>query len=287
MNTLYHYCSNEAFCAIIESQSVRLSSLSLSNDSKEGKLVADIINHLAIKDGLREHEISRLQYSVETIERIIEGLGFCLSEKGDLLSQWRGYASDATGVSIGFSSEYFIELSKTLEEEKAKGFSLEKIVYEEDEQIALVSPTYNEVKELIDKGAYDLPRVKGLLDTRTEEEIEKEYEELKSKSLEAGMTIFTLFTELFRLKSAAFIEEQEWRLISHFFKVGKDECMFHALGNRIIPYRTSNLRKLETNPIREVVLGPKNITPNFVVESFLEKFGFSEVKVLRSAATYR
>lgn len=31
-----------------------------------------------------------------------EGLGFCLSERGDLLSQWRGYAAQGRGVSIAF-----------------------------------------------------------------------------------------------------------------------------------------------------------------------------------------
>ena len=33
---LYHYCSNEAFCSILKSKSLWLSSLSLSNDKMEG-----------------------------------------------------------------------------------------------------------------------------------------------------------------------------------------------------------------------------------------------------------
>jgi hypothetical protein len=34
---LYHYCSNATFLSIIESNTIRLSDLSLSNDSQEGR----------------------------------------------------------------------------------------------------------------------------------------------------------------------------------------------------------------------------------------------------------
>src|SRR5690606_28676010 len=37
-----------------------------------------------------------------------EGFALCLSEKGDLLSQWRAYARDGTGISIGFSSDFLM-----------------------------------------------------------------------------------------------------------------------------------------------------------------------------------
>lgn len=106
MTILYHYCSNNAFHSIIENSSIWLSSLSLSNDSMEGKLVAEIIGLIAKDDELDQAATERLQESVFRLEQFVDGLGFCLSECGDLLSQWRGYADDATGVSIGFSKNY-------------------------------------------------------------------------------------------------------------------------------------------------------------------------------------
>ena len=44
---LYHYCSNIAFHSIIENRRIWLSSLSLSNDSMEGRIVAEILARMA------------------------------------------------------------------------------------------------------------------------------------------------------------------------------------------------------------------------------------------------
>jgi hypothetical protein len=87
MAILYHYCSTASFLAIAQSQSFWLSSLSLSNDTMEGKLVASVIAHLAERDSLDQRTISSLQDAIGIFEQIIDGLGFCLSEDGDLLSQ--------------------------------------------------------------------------------------------------------------------------------------------------------------------------------------------------------
>jgi hypothetical protein len=88
----------------------------------EGKLVAEIIDQLAKRDGLDELAIKELQDLIGFIETQFDGLGFCLSEEGDLLSQWRGYAADATGFSIGFSKDSLMYLNR----QKLPGFSLKK-----------------------------------------------------------------------------------------------------------------------------------------------------------------
>src|ERR1022692_3736988 len=106
MEILYHYCSTASFHAIVQSHSLWLSSLSLSNDTMEGKLVASTIARLAERESLDQDHVRSLQHGIRFIEENIDGLGFCLSEEGDLLSQWRGYAENATGVAIGFSTEY-------------------------------------------------------------------------------------------------------------------------------------------------------------------------------------
>lgn len=287
MMILYHYCSNLSFHSIIEHRSIWLSSLTLSNDSMEGKLVAEIISHLAKADGLDIAAIQRLQESVEGLEKVIDGLGFCLSEDGDLLSQWRGYAADATGVSIGFSQQYLVQLAEASLNQKKSGFTLQRVEYERLAQVNLVKPTYTKLKELIANGAFKLPGKWGLLDTRSDEEVEKENEKIKHAYYELSMTVLMLFKDLFLLKTKAFNEELEWRLISHFVKSGNDYCMFRAANDRLIPYREFELVALEESPIREVILGPKNLTPSYVIESFLRKHGFTNVKISRSEATYR
>jgi hypothetical protein len=133
MDILYHYCSTASLHAIVQSHSLWLSALSLS------------------KDALDQDTIRRLQDSIGGLKQIIEGLGFCLSEDGDLLSQWRGYASDATGVAIGFSTEYLNWLSETSIGRDEPGCTLQQVVYEPSAHESLVQPTYLQVKQLIPK----------------------------------------------------------------------------------------------------------------------------------------
>ncbi len=287
MTTLYHYCSNNSFHSIIESKSIWLSSLSLSNDSMEGKLVAEIITHIAKEDGLGEREIKRLHQYIEGLENFIDGLGFCLSEEKDLLSQWRGYATDASGVSIGFSKEYFEELSKISVGTNKYGFTLNRVAYDKSAQVDLVRPTYLKIKEFIDKGALEFPRIRTILDTRSEEEIEEDNKKFKRAYMDLSMGVLVLFKDLFKLKTMAFREEKEWRLISYFLKTGGDNCIYRAVNDRIIPYRIFNLETLGHDSIKEIILGPKNRTPKYVVESFLNNYGFSNVKVQFSEASYR
>lgn len=287
MDILYHYCSTASFHAIVQSRSLRLSSLSLSNDTMEGKLVSRTIVRLARKDSLDQNFVHRLQGIVENLEGMVDGLGFCLSEDGDLLSQWRGYAADASGVAIGFSTSYLNWLSEESTEHPIESnIILQKVKYEEADHESYVEPTYRKVKLLIDEGAFKMPSVRGLLETRTKDEIEQEnvaisktYSKLTSESM-------NLLLELFLLKANAFREEREWRLLAYLV-TGAEHCSHRALHDRIVPYRKVELKELERQPIVEVILGPKHSTPIKVVEDFLKQGHFGAVKVRSSKASYR
>lgn len=287
MEALYHYCSTQTFWSIVSNRSVRLSSLSLSNDTLEGKLVSKSLVRLAQRDGLDEYTIRRLLESVEHVERLADGLGFCLSEEPDLLSQWRGYAADATGISIGFSQEYLTWLGKAVATETGSGFSLNRVVYDDAEHDTHVEATYQEAKRLIEQGAYKRWGVRMLLDTRTDEEFERDRKEGESAFRSLSMSLLMLLFKLFLLKSFAFREEREWRLLAYFMRTGTDSCSFRATRDRIIPFREIPLLELERQPIREVVLAPKHITPDLVIEDFLRQNGFDNVQVRRSEASYR
>jgi hypothetical protein len=261
---LYHYCSNEAFEQIVVSKSIWLSALSLSNDSMEGKISSKIMNDLARENVLPSLEIQLISKIFSRTERIIDGLRFCLSEKGDLLSQWRGYASDATGVSIGFSTSYLKDLMR-----KENNSAPIQVEYDYVKHRELVQPSYARMKKLIDSG--------GIIESGSPTASSKaEYldmvEELAYKS--------------FHLKSKGFEEEREWRLLSLFVKNGKVPCSFRVGQNQIIPYRGYKL-SAQRNPIIEVWLGPKHVTPKWIIESFLKRSGFDHVHVESSAATYR
>lgn len=254
----------------------------------EGKLVADMLSRLAQADGLDAAATQKLQESMAFVEQLFDGLGLCLSEDGDLLSQWRGYASDASGISIGFSKDYLEELANARDPEEP-GFTLKKVEYETEAQENLVKPTYLRVKELIEKGAYKIPGRRSLLDSRSDEELERDNKDIEDTRLQLSMTMLTLIPKLFLLKTKAFREEREWRLISPFIKNTEinDTCSFRALTDRIVPYRKFELHKLQTGPIVEIILGPKNTTPSHAIDSFLIQNGFSDVKIKYSEASYR
>ncbi|MGO9137231.1 MAG: DUF2971 domain-containing protein [Syntrophales bacterium] len=252
----------------------------------EGKLVAAILTRLAEADGLDQAATQKLQELVSLLEQVIDGLGFCLSEDGDLLSQWRGYAADATGVSIGFSKDYLEQFSKASRAQKKPGFTLQRVVYDPDDQESLVEPTYIEIKKHINEGAFKFSG-KHLLDARSDDEVKRDNEMIKGTFSRLSMKVLTLFEKLFLLKTRAFREEREWRLISYLVKTGEDICSFRAVNDRIVPFREFELLESESGSIVEVILGPKNTTPNYVVESFLKQRGFANAIILRSEATYQ
>ncbi len=284
---LYHYCSNEAFWSIISKREIWLSSLSLTNDPMEGKWLHKVFREICADEKLDESTTNRVIEHIAGLNKLIEGLGFSLSEHGDMLSQWRGYASDASGMCIGFSKTYFEELAKSNEAAEKSGFTLIKVEYNAERQKTILRPTYKKVKQFIDEGAFLYGRQQVLLDPRPKEEFEAENEKRKKAFQELSNHVLILFPNLFKLKNPAFGEEDEWRLISYFAKRGNDECAFRATSDRIIPYRIFDIPPKENGPISEVILGPKNITPKDLIEAFLKQHGYADVKVTPSEATYR
>lgn len=63
----------------------------------------------------------------------------------------------------------------------------------------------------------------------------------RSANMNLSFAALALFGQLFLLKSAAFKEEREWRLVSYLVKVTPDTCLHRAAGAQIIPYRSSLL----------------------------------------------
>lgn len=287
MTALYHYCSTNSFKTIIEQNTILLSSLNLSNDSLEGRLITDIFSRISTSDGVSKESQEKLRDGVTFLEQLYDGLGFCLSEQGDLLSQWRGYAYDASGFSIGFSKEYLDSITQQDNKLAKSDFLLKKVVYSPSEQEEIVRPTYSKVKQIVDDGKLVIPGRKGLLDPRSDEELEQERKDFEIAYKTMLLTMYELLPNLYALKTAAFSEEREWRIISYMLRDGDTSCSFRALNNRLVPTRTFDLIKTNIEPIQEVILGPKNITPLYVIHKFLKQYGFKNVTVKTSSATYR
>jgi Protein of unknown function (DUF2971) len=278
MDTLYHYCSTDSFQAIVESRSIRLSSLSLSNDAAEGKLVRQVMRDLAAKDGIRHDVLELVEDAFDYLESATDGLGFCLSEEPDLLSQWRGYAADATGVSIGFSTDFLRDL------EQPPLLRLHPVRYSASEHEELIEPGYRKLRNTVGAPNFELAIPKAsLLASR----LITTQEQLDDARFDVVMQILILDTEMYRLKGSAFREEKEWRLLRLAdSETLRDECSYRSAGTKLVPFLSQPLDP-DHHPIKEVILGAKHSTPEHVVKAFLNSKGFSRVEVRRSSASYR
>lgn len=295
MDTLFHYCSNEAFLSIITSKKIRLSSLSLANDAMEGKIVARVFRSLAEADKLEEASISRVEgYMLKALDDFIEGVGFCLSEDGDLLSQWRGYASDGQGVSIGFTKRYFERLSNRLKEQDKPSFTVRKVEYDPEKQKTLIAKNYAKLKLEVEAGAFKMQGSRSLLDARSEQQIAVDDKAISDAHQRLYIELLGMMLSFHSFKDRAFAEEREWRLLAHniISDLAKYPDLdlgvnFAAHANKLVPYQTIELVDIQIPPIAEVILRPKNITPEHVFRRALFKNGHRGVLVRGSAASYR
>lgn len=296
---LFHYCPSDSFVSIVSTRTVRLSALSLSNDSREGRLVSETLMRVADRDGLSNANgiiglgsmigfQSKLRSSLEFLERLFDGLGFCLSADGDLLSQWRGYADDGRGVSIGFHRSYWEKLSAKLRESDEWGFTLNKVIYEPTEHEELVKPTYTELRKLIDQGAFETTGRRTLLDSRSDEDIAADDKRIEASYRELMFKILGLFPMLYKLKSDAFKEEKEWRLVAAHYTENDETLGYRARGTSVIPFRDVAMSDIEgESSITEIILGPRHITPPAVIKAMLKQHGFGDIQVTKSRASYR
>ncbi len=291
MDTLYHYCTNHTFLSIIGKRSLCFSSLSLSNDFMEGRLFNQFFAELQYANDPGKSIYHKwLAGNFNTIQKNFEYLGFCLSEKEDLLSQWRGYADDGAGMSIGFSKSYLDELITDINSSRPKisTSALRKIIYDPEDQKITIRETMDRlfltVEKLIEENICKNKQIITIFDFF--HDIKKEHTEFINPLI--GLSIAELVKYLYAFKLDGFKEEQEWRIIECFQKDNiNHDCSYRISDNKIIPYRKYELKKLLSNPIAEVYIGPKNKTPKYVIDNFLKQNGFDGVEIIISKNSYR
>jgi hypothetical protein len=285
---LYHYCSNSSFVSIISTKEIWASDFSLANDFMEGKWVREVFQRHCADREVRSGEQGQLVQHLNAVLDLANAAGFCMSEEGDLLSQWRGYADDGTGVAIGFSKEYLEHLG-SLKRDRNDAFnaSLTKVEYDLNAQKRVIGEILDPILKLVSEGALRAHTILSIIS-----EDEKTAQNKKFAQMLHRFILF--FFHLYSLKNPAFAEEREWRIISHILKIknseGQKELLdveFRALRDRVVRYRRIALEDLSEKIVDEIVLGPKNITSEEIVGQLLEKNGWKEVKIRRSSASYR
>jgi len=268
---LHHYCTTETFMAIVASKRIRLSALSMSNDSEEGRLVLRLTEKLGEAHHTEPAVLASLRAHWNEVVAANEGLGFCLSEHGDLLSQWRGYAGQGRGVSIGFSTEFLKRVS-VADEADEHFATLERVEYGEAQQLHEYGPTYTAlVNAIVD--------AQGYLQYGHVSITEKLQAVLNRKLRPWTRKIYTF-------KNDGFAEEREWRMLALLAAEEQEDCSYRAVDDKIVAFRELRLDADECQAILSVTLGPKHVTPVDQVERMLQRHGINAT-VTKSALTYR
>jgi hypothetical protein len=141
---IYHYCSVEAFAGIIGTKTLWLTNVMDTNDRSEFRIVADKCKK-AFKN--KQGEPDRLIRDIDDMNNWAMPNTYicCFSALGDSLGQWRGYAKQGHGVSIGFTKSA-LGIPESIPEPSfdCKNLGIMPLEYDDKRQEQLI-------KDLIDK----------------------------------------------------------------------------------------------------------------------------------------
>ncbi|NTU47348.1 DUF2971 domain-containing protein [Candidatus Roizmanbacteria bacterium] len=266
--TFYHYCSLEAFISIIQKEEIWLSYLKLSSDAMEGMVFKNTILTLAERDKISPIIIDLLKNVIIAIENELDGFIFSLSNQGDLLNQWREYASDGSGFSIGFSEDFLFDAKPIISEQfNYHPTIFSPILYNREEQEKAVDDIYDRIKTRI-----------------TEFHKHKNPKKLISKLFfELDIT----FQDIFRLKTNNYINEKEYRIILTETSTTKNtETFYRNHKCTILPYKKIPILN-KNKAIIEVILGYNNNTPLKIISDLLTKHGFLNTTISKSSIPHR
>lgn len=98
---IYHYCNTAAFNSIIATKQVWLTDITKLNDRSEYKSGFDLILEILKEKGLADKQVFQ-DIHTDKLNNNFQILVACFSQEGDVGSQWRLYADDSKGLSIGF-----------------------------------------------------------------------------------------------------------------------------------------------------------------------------------------
>lgn len=247
---LYHYAGMETIWKIMESDYFLARNVRFSNDSEEYRLGEQMIK------GYMEQNFPEKEQCREIYERMRRGTQMfymiCFCRKGDLLSQWRGYAKDGVSLGMDFTEE------DGSQDNHVEVFTLLNNFKNRENSKYKVEKRYTRFAEMpyqvfyVDKAGKDLA-------------LEDACESFKDKE--------TVREQLLNLvpfiKDAGFTEEAEYRILFDISELDDTEARNRIIMNRKIEYIDRDGRKLpniavefgngekKENAVEEIILGKR------------------------------
>lgn len=272
-DVLYHYCPSRALPEILQSGVLWLTHQSGLNDLHEAVWAVPFI-----QDAIQQRKTDITKEFLVAVGRLFELNALSetyvasFSSDGDVLSQWRAYGMDGDGFAIGFRPSAFpaqprIPITSAVP----------------DHTVGLLKVYYD--NEMLKRTITDI------LDCQL------------SAEQDANSIIncsFQLRALALSFKNPAFREEDEWRVcyspIITTDPVKRDlqiigmlrELRFRTNRYGVLPYFQmpfgSNARE---DAIAEIVVGPKNLSSNQLLNMLLLSLGYKNAQVRRSSSSYR
>lgn len=298
--TLYHYTTLESLKAIIEKQSFFCSNSAYLNDKKEYNFglelfISEFKNKIEkLNDEITVNIFNSILFELNQ-KTISNHYATCFSLEGDLLSQWRAYANDGKGISIGLDRKKLINGFENI----ASGFYIE---YNNPNQLELVNKLIDTITD------YYIKHFNLINEIESEEDV---YKEIALEINELVDKYIGLF------KHNSFEEEKEFRfemstdkqfsnsLENISYRVGKNNLLVpykvlktnYAFEKDRMQYDKSDLEILDKNkkfkiknlPITEIIIGPSlDFELNkHSISDFLRKNNYPDVKIISSEVPYR
>ncbi len=275
MPTIYHYCSVESFFSIIKSKTMWLSSAHNLNDYQEMSWLKNKLKERLLKETINKELLHLFFEGMELAEDTPYICSF--SKNGDILSQWRAYANDGTGIAIGFNSNAF-GLKKTDIPNNNIFFihstSLAEVVYDEKEQQSIIDSISSKTIQTINNNT------------------DGDFEYFIELTNEINKISYFC-------KNPAFSEEQEVRaiysppqlmsnIISELSNGIVSNVKYRTSLNNITPYVEIKFPlDNAVNPILNIFLGPKCRIDERDMIGFLRSEGYHDFIINKSSASYR
>lgn len=306
---LYHYCSLDTFYNIMKNRSIWLSDISKSNDSQELNWITqqlknslshcffrfyDRMREQGLLEQLNNSEYKKMTDSINAydLSKSLKCWAFCLSEKGDNLGQWRGYADDGQGLAIGFNRDFFDSPPTTTD------------LLNIDESYGLF--------DFVKYGSLDV--IQEFLSQDEIQELETTLDiKLVIKLFKKALAETILLAPLY--KNLSFQEEAEWRIACVVFtsrilsggfnpadnvhwlddiseRLSVKEYSFSSKHQTLVSHIELQIKDMK-RAIASVTIGPKSKLTVLDVKLFLislgllENFDDKSIRVIPSEASYR
>jgi Protein of unknown function (DUF2971) len=281
---LFHYTDPDGFVGITVNHRLRASNADFLNDSSEPEYALDLLKGAFEKVSAKILPGSIVGRALDgfwgwaTQEQLAHGphlYVFCLSEVGDLLSQWRAYGGRGAGYAIGFSAcGLFSRLRRS------EGQYLVKVTYDPNLQRSNATEVFEQIISIMNQYEWAHGNI-----TVTVHGDDAHLVENKIRT--------AFLSEIIRLRAQfkirAFQEEAEWRIVQFAHPaVDKPPVQFRPGVDSVKPYVELDLQP-DTLPIEQINIGPA-LKPDLARKSaslLLAKASYSGVVVSNSIVPFR